>query len=68
MANKYAHIAKALAAERRKARMCTNKARFADQAAAFQKGQNIYECPYCKGWHRSGSAVRMAVRLRRKRV
>jgi len=39
--------------------MCLNKRRFDCEADAYQKGQRAYECPHCKGWHRSGQLAEL---------
>lgn len=63
--NKYkAQASKARQAYRR-ARRCENKTRYATEAEAYQKGQDSYRCPYCNGWHRSGSLTSLAVKLNR---
>lgn len=53
--NKYAAQAAAAREARRREAMCGSKRAFASEAAAWQRGQRVYRCPYCGHWHRSGA-------------
>jgi hypothetical protein len=64
--NKYADFSRQCQKIRRAERMCYNKARFDTQETALQRGQKIYSCPICMGWHRSGAFATLAARLSRK--
>lgn len=64
--NKYkAHSRRAQKA-RKLAAMCGNKHRYATEEEAFQKGQSTYQCPHCKGWHRSGKLAELVSICKRK--
>lgn len=65
MTNKYQAQAKQARREARRARMCTRKRAYATEAEAYQKNQVIYQCPYCKQWHRSGSQMAFLRELQR---
>jgi len=52
--NKYLDISRKLKTKRKVERMCVLKKRYDTNEQAFQKGQRVYRCPHCKGWHRSG--------------
>lgn len=65
--NKYWKQAKVARKARRKGRMCLSKRRYATAEEAYQKGNETYACPYCKGWHRSGSLATFAASLRGRR-
>jgi hypothetical protein len=63
--NKYAEQARAAQRARKMRRMCGDKRRFATAAVAQQKGQRIYQCPHCHGWHRSGQLATLVAEVRR---
>lgn len=46
--------------------MCINKRRFETEAEAYQKGQRVYKCPHCGGWHRSGKFAELVSVCKRK--
>ncbi|MGV3664273.1 MAG: hypothetical protein ACO1TE_29140 [Prosthecobacter sp.] len=49
---------------RKKARKCDTKRRYATRDEALQKGQEVYQCHHCHGWHRSGQIASLAAELR----
>ena len=63
MVNKYRQFSKANAAARRRDKMCGQKRAYATAEDAYQKGVNVYECPYCHRWHRTHAPATLAVRL-----
>ena len=56
--NKYAKQAKEAKLKRIKKRSCEDKARFKTKDDAYQKGQEVYKCKFCGGWHRSGALAK----------
>ena len=64
MANKYAAQAQEARELRTQEKACSRKKRYPTEKAAFQKGQRIYECPHCGGWHRSGAFAKFVSKLR----
>lgn len=65
--NKYRAESRAAQAKLRRERMCSRKVRFSDLAEAVQRGQRVYACGYCGGWHRSGSLQRLMAKVRQRR-
>lgn len=66
--NKYADESRRAQAERKRARACGMKVAYPSAEAAFQKGQHVYQCQYCRLWHRSGSLARLAAAVRSRRT
>lgn len=64
--NKYASFSKQSQAERRRWRTCERKKAFNSPEEAAQKGQNVYQCPYCHKWHRSGAFAQLVAIVRQK--
>lgn len=64
--NKYRAQSKAAHREYKKLRACIRKVRFDTADEARRKGQDIYQCKHCGGWHRSGSVYTLANTLLRK--
>jgi len=52
--NKYKNLQRKAQKVRKRERMCTNKATYETYELAYQKGQTIYQCRFCKKFHRSG--------------
>jgi hypothetical protein len=63
--NKYAEQSALAQAQRRRRRMCDDKARFTSEQEAQQRGQRHYRCPYCQEWHRSGALASLVARVSR---
>lgn len=63
--NKYKTQSRHAQRLRKKARQCDQKRRYATPEEAQQKGQQVYQCPQCNGWHRSGQLGSMIAELRR---
>jgi hypothetical protein len=63
--NKYLAQARQAQRARKQRRMCGDKRRFSSAAAAAQKGQRVYECPHCQGWHRSGQEATLLAEVSR---
>lgn len=63
--NKYKEFSqsKILSKEIQKFRKCIRKKRYNTEEEAFIKGQIIYKCKYCNGYHRSSSTISLAKRL-----
>ncbi len=64
--NKYAEQAARARAAGKQRRMCLVKRRFDSAQEAEQKGQRVYQCPCCGGWHRSGAEARLIAELKRR--
>ncbi len=45
--------------------MCEDKAAFASEQEAQQKGQRHYRCPFCEKWHRSGALASLIAQVSR---
>lgn len=65
--NKYRKESSQSQRERRLNKMCRLKVRYPNEQAAYQKGQQTYHCPNCKGWHRSGSLATLVAKARRSK-
>ena len=63
--NKYKHFSKLAQKRRRHERTCERKKAYPTEQAAYQKGQEVYKCPYCHLWHRSGQLARLIAQVRR---
>jgi Zn-finger protein len=44
---------------------CTRKKAYPSREAAFQKGQEVYQCRYCHQFHRSGSLSKLVAALQK---
>lgn len=49
----------------RKWKTCDRKKAYDTREAAFQKGQEVYQCRYCGKFHRSGSLSKLIATVRR---
>lgn len=49
----------------RKWKTCERKKAFPTREAAFQKGQEIYRCPYCRQFHRTAETAKLIAAIRR---
>jgi hypothetical protein len=47
--------------------MCTRKKPYDTPEEAAQENQTVYECPYCKKFHRSGQFMDMVSKLNKKK-
>lgn len=65
--NKYQQQAEEARRARQVARMCGDKKRFDSEQAAEQKGQRVYQCPHCHGWHRSGKLAELVSLVKKVR-
>lgn len=63
--NKYQQFSKAAQKQRKKDRMCLSKTRYESAEAAFQKGQQSYQCPHCQRWHRTGQLASLISQVKR---
>ena len=63
--NKYAAESRSSQQERKLRRACTDKVRYATRQEAYQKGQNLYRCKHCDGWHRTGSLATLIYDLKK---
>lgn len=63
--NKYKKHSRKAQKKRRKEKMCINKKPFNNEADAFQKGQEIYKCPYCNKFHRSGQLAKLVFKIKK---
>jgi hypothetical protein len=63
--NKYDELAKRRRLSRKMQRACKSKRRYETAEAAYQKGQQVYQCRYCYGFHRSGKFGRWLKELER---
>lgn len=57
--NKYKAESRRARKAYRKNKACGWKRAYATQEDAFQKGQNVYHCKYCKQWHRTGAMAEL---------
>lgn len=51
----------------RKWKTCTRKRAYPTREAAFQKGQEVYRCRYCRQFHRSGSLSKLVALVRKEK-
>ncbi len=66
--NKYEHFSQEARKRRREERMCSRKRGYLSRCEA-EKGaadQEVYQCPYCDLWHRTGCVARLARRLEKQ--
>jgi len=68
MGNKYLEYSKLAKQQRLKRRSCTAKRAFDTPEQAYQKGQQVYQCPFCGKYHRSGAFANLRAKLRKKRL
>lgn len=66
MCNRYAHLQKEAQLKRRAEKICYQKKMYANAEEAFQKGQRIYQCPFCRNWHRSGQQAALIYQVSSK--
>ena len=53
MGNKYWKLSKQAQQRFRRHRACDRKRRFETEEEAQIRGQDVYRCKYCDGWHRT---------------
>jgi hypothetical protein len=61
--NKYRRFSRQAQRRLRKQKMCSQKRAFESAGDARQPGNDIYECPYCHKWHRTGAVAKLAAQL-----
>lgn len=64
--NKYKQQAQELRKARIEKRMCLDKKAFDTKESAFQKGSLVYQCKFCKKWHRSSQIGKLIKYLKFK--
>lgn len=55
------------AAQFRRWKSCERKRRYETSAEAQCKGQDVYHCHYCDGFHRTAALTTLANTLRKRR-
>lgn len=63
--NKYKDFSRECQKIHRAERSCYNKRRYSTREESEQKGQRIYSCNICNGFHRSGSLASLVAKLTR---